>query len=196
MSNPLFNMDKQVKDLIISYLEWEKNQPKDHYEIDAGEYKIVIDGVEVNIPEEEDIIASLEEEAAKLEVTVDYYMQEFLWPKRKNSFLHNNKCLTCSIFWRVISMSNIWISNLLLFIMSSKDSYLYVLDYWVPFPASEYGGLVVLIAENDQDAFDILSNEEQLESDYGHLIMEQIVKSTKLKLAEEHESGIIDVFCT
>jgi len=26
--------------------------------------------------------------------------------------------------------------------------------------------------------------------------MEQIVKSTKLKLAEEHESGIIDVFCT
>ena len=78
----------------------------------------------------------------------------------------------------------------------SKDSYLYVLDYWVPFPASEYGGLIVLIAENDQDAFDILSNEEQLESDYGHLIMEQIVKSTKLKLAEEHESGIIDVFCT
>ena len=80
--------------------------------------------------------------------------------------------------------------------MSSKDSYLYVLDYWVPFPASEYGGLIVLIAEHDQDAFDILSNEEQLESDYGHLIMEQIVKSTKIKLAEEHESGIIDVFCT
>jgi len=78
MSNPLFNMDKQVKDLIISYLEWEKNQPKDHHEIDTGKYKIVIDGVEVNIPEEEDIIASLEEEAAKLEVTVDYYMQEFL----------------------------------------------------------------------------------------------------------------------
>ena len=80
--------------------------------------------------------------------------------------------------------------------MKPKDSYLYVLDYWVPFPASEYGGLIVLIAENDQDAFDILSNEEQLESDYGHLIMEQIVKSTKIKLAEEHESGIIDVFCT
>ena len=78
----------------------------------------------------------------------------------------------------------------------SKDSYLYVLDYWVPFPASEYGGLIVLIAESDQDAFEILSNEEQLESDYGHLIMEQIVKSTKIKLAEEHESGIIDVFCT
>lgn len=81
--------------------------------------------------------------------------------------------------------------------MNSKDNYLYILDYWVPFPASEYGGLVTLIAKSDQEAFDILSNEEYFAGyDYGHLIMEQVVKSTKLKLAEEHESGIIDAFCT
>lgn len=80
--------------------------------------------------------------------------------------------------------------------MNSKDKYLYILDYWVPFPASEYGGLITLIAEDNQEAFDILSNEDQLESDYGHLIMEQIVKSTRLKLADEYESGIIDVFTT
>ena len=73
-----------------------------------------------------------------------------------------------------------------------KDSYLFILDYWVP----GYNGLITLIAKSDQEAFEILSNEEQLKSDYGHLIMEQIVKSTKLRLAEEHESGIIDVFCT
>ena len=80
--------------------------------------------------------------------------------------------------------------------MNSKDKYLYILDYWVPFPASEYGGLITLIAEDNQEAFDILSNEDQLESDYGHLIMEQIVKSTRLELADEYESGIIDVFTT
>lgn len=80
--------------------------------------------------------------------------------------------------------------------MNSKDNYLYILDYWVPFPASEYGGLVTLIAKSDQEAFDILSDEEDFDNDYGHLIMEQVVKSTKLKLAEEHESGIIDAFCT
>ena len=34
--------------------------------------------MEVDIPEEEDLIASFEKEAAKLEVTVDYYMEEFL----------------------------------------------------------------------------------------------------------------------
>ena len=74
-------MDKQVKDLLLAYMDWEKNQPKNVHQIDAGEYKIVIDGVEVDIPEEEDLIASFEKEAAKLEVTVDYYMEEFLWKR-------------------------------------------------------------------------------------------------------------------
>ena len=76
--NPLSKMDKQVKDLLLAYMDWEKKQPKNVHQIDAGEYKIVIDGVEVDIPEEEDLIASFEKEAAKLEVTVDYYMEEFL----------------------------------------------------------------------------------------------------------------------
>jgi len=48
----------------------------------------------------------------------------------------------------------------------------------------------------DQDAFHILSNEEQFERGYESLMMEQIINATKLRLAEEHESGIIDVFCT
>ena len=76
--NPLSKMDKQVKDLLLAYMDWEKKQPKNVHQIDAGEYKIVIDGVEVDIPEEEDLIASFEKEAAELEVTVDYYMEEFL----------------------------------------------------------------------------------------------------------------------
>ena len=59
-------------------MDWEKKQPKNVHQIDTGEYKIVIDGVEVDIPEEEYLIASYEREAAKLEVTVDYYMEEFL----------------------------------------------------------------------------------------------------------------------
>ena len=74
-------MDKQVKDLLLAYMDWEKKQPKNVHQIDTGEYKIVIDGVELDIPEEEDLIASFEEEAAKLEVTVDYYMEEFLWKR-------------------------------------------------------------------------------------------------------------------
>ena len=88
-------MDKQVKDLLLAYMDWEKKQPKNVHQIDAGEYKIVIDGVEVDIPEEEDLIASFEEEAAKLEVTVDYYMEEFLWKRLMilclNSYRQNTR---------------------------------------------------------------------------------------------------------
>lgn len=82
--------------------------------------------------------------------------------------------------------------------MESKDSYLYVLDYWVPFPQSEYGGLVTLIAENDQEAFDILTDEDQLDygNEYIDKLMPNIINATKLKLADEYESGIIDVFVT
>lgn len=82
--------------------------------------------------------------------------------------------------------------------MSSNDSYLYVLDYWVPFPASEYGGLITLIAKNDQEAFDILADENQIDHENKHIdkLMPNIINATKLKLADEYESGIIDVFIT
>tara|TARA_B100001939_G_scaffold47384_2_gene36859 strand:+ start:3940 stop:4188 length:249 start_codon:yes stop_codon:yes gene_type:complete len=82
--------------------------------------------------------------------------------------------------------------------MESKERFIYILDYWVPFPSTEYGGLVTLIAENDQEAFDILAAEEQLDPDNAHIdkLMPNVINATKLKLAEEYKSGIIDVFVT
>ena len=82
--------------------------------------------------------------------------------------------------------------------METKERFIYILDYWVPFPSSEYGGLVTLIAENDQEAFDILAEEELLDPDNAHIdkLMPNIINATKLKLAEEYKSGIIDVFVT
>ena len=71
-------MNKEVKNAIISYIEWVKEQPLNHYEIETDEYKIVVDGIEMNIPTEHDLVESFEQEAAKLEVTVDYYIEEFL----------------------------------------------------------------------------------------------------------------------
>jgi len=73
---------------------------------------------------------------------------------------------------------------------------LYIVDYWVPFPSSEYGGLITLIAENDQEAFDLLSNEEQFDDRYGHLIMEKVITAQKFELKDDYESGIIDSFTT
>ena len=73
---------------------------------------------------------------------------------------------------------------------------LYIVDYWVPFPSSEYGGLINLIAENDTEAFNILSQEESYDEKYVNLIMPNVVSAQKFKLSDEYESGIIDSFTT
>jgi succinate dehydrogenase flavin-adding protein (antitoxin of CptAB toxin-antitoxin module) len=55
---------------------------------------------------------------------------------------------------------------------------LYIVNYWVPFPSSEYGEIVSLIAENDTEAFQLLANEENFDEEYQNLIMpnEQYVR--------------------
>ena len=73
---------------------------------------------------------------------------------------------------------------------------LYIVDYWVPFPSSEYGGVVSLIAENDTEAFQLLSEEEGFDERYQNLIMPNVVKAQKFALVDDYESGIIDAFTT
>jgi len=73
---------------------------------------------------------------------------------------------------------------------------LYIVDYWVPFPSSEYGGVVSLIAENDTEAFELLANEEGFDNRYQSNIMPNVVKAQKFSLVDEYESGIIDAFTT
>ena len=73
---------------------------------------------------------------------------------------------------------------------------LYIVDYWVPFPCSEYGGVVSLIAENDTDAFTILSQEQEFDESYVDRIMPNVVNAQKFVLQDEYESGIIDSFTT
>ena len=80
--------------------------------------------------------------------------------------------------------------------LTQKMKFLYIVDYWVPFPSSEYGGVVSLIAESDTEAFSILSQENEYENEYINLIMPNVVTAQKFALVDEYESGIIDSFTT
>jgi hypothetical protein len=73
---------------------------------------------------------------------------------------------------------------------------LYIVDYWVPFPSSEYGGVVSLIAESDTEAFTILSQEQEYDEQYVDRIMPNVVNAQKFTLQDEYVSGIIDSFTT
>ena len=75
--------------------------------------------------------------------------------------------------------------------------YLYLVDYCVPFPSSEYGGVVNVIAENDQECHDLLRDGNiSYEPDYDNLIMSNVVKSLRFALLDEETSRIVDSFTT
>ena len=73
---------------------------------------------------------------------------------------------------------------------------LYIVDYWVPFPCSEYGGVVNVIAESDNEAFSLLSEENGFDDRYQDRIMPNIIRAQKFKLRDDYESGIIEAFTT
>ena len=74
--------------------------------------------------------------------------------------------------------------------------YLYIIDYWVPFPTSEYGGVISLIAETDSEAYDLIINEEQFPDNFNNRIRPAISSAQKLTLGVEYKSSIIDAFIT
>ena len=73
---------------------------------------------------------------------------------------------------------------------------LYIVEYWVPFPQSEYGGIVNVIAETDSEVFDLLSADDSFNESYINRIMPNVKKAQKFPLVDEYESGIIEAFVT
>lgn len=74
---------------------------------------------------------------------------------------------------------------------------LYLVDYWVPFPSSEYGGMVAVIAEDDNECHDVLLNwRDDLESQYDTKIISQVKRAPKFPLLQEEESRVVESFTT
>jgi hypothetical protein len=80
------------------------------------------------------------------------------------------------------------------------QKYLYVVDHFVDFPSSEYGGLWNVIAENDDECFDLISQHEvwgsSSYSKYFGKLRENIQKSLHFLLAENEESRVVESFTT
>jgi hypothetical protein len=76
--------------------------------------------------------------------------------------------------------------------------YLYIVDHYVPFPSSEYGGIWNVIAEDDDECFDLISAEDDgnfYEQHYSNL-RENILNSRTFALAEDVESSVVEQFTT
>lgn len=74
---------------------------------------------------------------------------------------------------------------------------LYIVDYWVGFPSSEYGGVINVIAENDNECHDLLLEwRDDYADSYDDRILANVVKAPRFVLAEEQDSRIVDSFIT
>jgi hypothetical protein len=75
--------------------------------------------------------------------------------------------------------------------------YLYLVDFWASFPTSEYGGILAVIAKDDNEAHDILLEwRDDYLNTYDGLIMQAVVDSQKFALAENEESRVVEAFTT
>ena len=83
--------------------------------------------------------------------------------------------------------------------LTEKMKYLYIVDYWVPFPSSEYGGTVSVIADGDDECYDVLLEWDEKEtggSGYESRIMDRVINAPKFALLDEEKSRVVDSFTT
>lgn len=77
------------------------------------------------------------------------------------------------------------------------QKYLYILDYFVPVFQSEYGGLLNVIAENDDECFDLVVEwDNETWPEHYTKLRENVVKAQRFLLAEEEDSRVVEAFTT
>lgn len=81
---------------------------------------------------------------------------------------------------------------------SSKT--LYIVNYWVPFPASEYGGVQIVVASDDDECFKFIANasmhELKYHKDSEELIAARVKKAQRFLIDAAHASGLVRSFTT
>ena len=61
--------------------------------------------------------------------------------------------------------------------------FLYVVDHFVPFPTSEYGGIWNVVAEHDDECFDLIVDEDGgFNEQYYNRLRENIMKAPTFQL--------------
>lgn len=83
---------------------------------------------------------------------------------------------------------------------SEYGKFIFLVRYWVPFPSSEYGGLQVVIAADDEECFKLIAEHDEFEIKYHNDWKERmkacIARSDRFPLAMVHDSRFVREFTT
>jgi hypothetical protein len=75
--------------------------------------------------------------------------------------------------------------------------YLFIVDEFVPFPSSQYGGIWNVIAENDDECFDLITDyDQEFNQKYYSELRENIINARKFELVKDFESCVVEAFRT
>ena len=75
--------------------------------------------------------------------------------------------------------------------------HLYIVDHFLSFPQSEYGGVWVVIAETDDECYDlIVEHDDGMWEEHYPKITQNIMKSTKVALQHDECSQVLESFTT
>jgi hypothetical protein len=78
------------------------------------------------------------------------------------------------------------------------QKFLYIVQHYCPFPTSEYGGLWNVIAEDDNECFDLITAEDNgnFYEKYYTDLRENVLNAQTFALAEDVESTVVESFTT
>ena len=78
------------------------------------------------------------------------------------------------------------------------QKFLYIVQHYVPFPISEYGGVWNVIAEDDNECFDLISADDigNFYEQHYTTLRENVLSARTYALAEDVESAVVESFTT
>lgn len=77
------------------------------------------------------------------------------------------------------------------------QKYLYIVDHFVGFPQSEYGGVWNVVAESDDECFDLISKVDNGDYEECYVnLRNNVAKAPRFALADAVESEVVDRFVT
>ena len=75
--------------------------------------------------------------------------------------------------------------------------YLYIVEHFLPFPISEYSGIWNVIANDDNECFDLIVAEDDNQyPEHYNKLRENVIKAQRFSLVDEYESSVIEAFLT
>lgn len=86
--------------------------------------------------------------------------------------------------------------------LSESTKTLYLVNYWVPFPASAQGGLQAVLASDDEECYKLIKEFSdtmgltQNQTNCEALIKARIKRATRYEIKGDNPSGIVRSFTT